>query len=152
MKTESNSTKTVVTVSEMAAMCRLSRSRWYEMVDAGVFPKPVQIPSVKRPVYDQQLIEKCLEIRSTGVGLTGPVSFNRKVATRAKQSHKKTECKPPADPQIDQIMIGIKALGINATYETVRSAVVSLNPCGTAGMDRGELIRQVFIYLQTKKS
>ena len=73
------SSKAAISVSEMAEMCSISRSRWYEMVASGVFPKPIQIPSAKRPVYDRNLQDKCLEIRATGIGLNGaPVLFNRK--------------------------------------------------------------------------
>ena len=66
------SLKAAVSVSEMCEMCSISRSRWYEMVASGVFPEPIQLPSMKRPVYDRSLQEKCLEIRATGIGLNGP--------------------------------------------------------------------------------
>src|SRR3974377_1539779 len=73
------SAKSVITVSEMADLCQLSRSRFYDLIEAGVFPKPVQHPSSKRPMYDRKLQEKCLEIRETGIGMNGqPVLFNRK--------------------------------------------------------------------------
>ena len=73
------SEKAAVSVSEMAEMCEISRSRWYELVEAGVFPGPVVLLPIKRPVYDRSLIEKCLQIKETGIGLSGtPVVFNRK--------------------------------------------------------------------------
>src|ERR1700722_15140195 len=73
------SAKSVVTVTEMAELCRLSRSRFYDLIEAGVFPKPVLHPSSNRPMYDRDMQEKCLEIRGTGIGANGlPVLFNRK--------------------------------------------------------------------------
>src|SRR5438094_1621768 len=89
--------KAAVSVSEMCEMCSISRSRWYELVASGVFPKPVQLPSMKRPVYDRGLQEKCLEIRATGIGLNGvPVVFNRKPKRTMKPKvQKATEEKKP---------------------------------------------------------
>src|SRR5271156_6358512 len=84
------SSKALVSVSEMAEMCSISRSRWYEFVEAGVFPKPVQLPSMKRPAYDWKLQQKCLEIRATGIGLNGPVVFNRR-RNKARQSKPTTQ-------------------------------------------------------------
>src|SRR6516164_6478828 len=74
-----SSAKSVITVGEMAEMCQLSRSRFYDLIEAGVFPRPVLHPSSQRPMYDRALQEKCLEIRATGIGANGqPVLFNRK--------------------------------------------------------------------------
>lgn len=150
MKNGNNSTKSVVTVSEMAALCNLSRSRWYEMVEAGIFPQPVRLPSSKRPIYDQQLIAKCLEIRATGVGLTGPVLFNRKSETHSKKNVKKRERKSPADPQIEEIVDAVKALGLTTSNNLVHEALVNLYPDGIDGIAQGDVIRQVFLHLQTK--
>src|SRR3954468_8421516 len=87
-----SSAKSVVTVSEMADLCQLSRSRFYDLIEAGVFPKPVLHPSSKRPMYDRGLQEKCLGIRQTGIGLSGqPVLFNRKAS---KAGHPKPLRKP----------------------------------------------------------
>jgi len=74
-----SSAKSVITVSEMADLCQLSRSRFYDLIEAGVFPKPAQHPSSKRPMFDRGLQEKCLEIRQTVIGMNGqPVLFNCK--------------------------------------------------------------------------
>src|SRR5438270_13518929 len=80
MNASDMSLKAAVSVSQMCEMCSISRSRWYEMVATGIFPKPVQLPSMKRPVYGRTLQDKCLEVRATGIGVNGvPVLFNRKV-------------------------------------------------------------------------
>ena len=78
------SSKAAATVTEVAAMCQLSRSRFYELVRAGVFPEPVQNGATKAPIYVRERIEKCLEIRQTGVGLDGKiVVFNRRRASHS---------------------------------------------------------------------
>src|SRR5438094_10109452 len=114
--------KAAVSVSEMCEMCSISRSRWYEMVASGVFPKPIQLASMKRPVYDRTLQEKCLEIRATGIGMNGsPVLFNRKSkkAGLSKQKPMRPAREQRLDPAIGPVLDGIKGLGLSPTHQAV---------------------------------
>ena len=145
--------KLAISVSDMADLCRISRSRWYEMTKAGVFPKPIRLPSVKRPVYDRDLIAKCLEIRATGQGLTGPVLFNRKPKNTGQPKPKpqrlvKTQS---VDPAIEAIVDAVKALGLTTTPQAVCDAVATLYPSGISGVEQGEVIRKAFLFLQGKR-
>ena len=71
-------TKSVVTVSEMAALVGLSRSRFYELVRAGVFPPPVYEMFAYRAVYIRPLQRLCLHVRRKKIGINGqPVRFRR---------------------------------------------------------------------------
>ncbi len=145
--------KVAITVSEMADLCRISRSRFYELLKAGVFPKPVQHPSSMRPHYDLDLIAKCLEIRATGQGLTGPVLFNRKAKNTGQPKPKpqrlvKTQS---VDPAIEAIVDAVKALGLTTTPQAVCDAVATLYPSGISGVEQGEVIRKAFLLLQGKR-
>lgn len=148
------SVKAAISVSEMAEMCEISRSRWYELVEAGVFPAPVTILPIKRPVYDRSLIEKCLQIKQTGIGLAGtPVVFNRK---RKWTWPTKNKAKPVAkekalDPNLEPIFDAVKALGLTTTLQAVTDAVAALYPTGIAGQDQGDVIRKTFLFLQGKR-
>jgi len=144
------STKAAVSVSEMAELCQISRSRWYEMVASGIFPKPIQLPTMKRPVYDRSLQQKCLEIRATGIGLNGPVLFNRKPKKGVQPKHK---AQLPAKDQrlVEPILEAIKGLGLSTTPQVVSDAVAMLYPSGIAGQDQGDVIRKVFLHLQATK-
>ena len=74
-----SSSRAAVSVTEMAVICQLSRSRFYKLIEAGAFPKPIQPQSSKRPLYDQESQHKRLEVRRTCIGLHGhPILFNRK--------------------------------------------------------------------------
>lgn len=147
--------KAAVSVSEMAELCEISRSRWYELVDAGVFPAPVILLPIKRPVYDRTLIEKCLQIKQSGIGLGGtPVVFNRKLKKVWPTKHRP---KPPAkaqptDPLIEPILDAVKALGLTTTLQAVTDAVVALYPTGIVSQDQGDVIRKTFLYLQGKRT
>jgi hypothetical protein len=145
------SLKAAVSVSQMCEMCSLSRSRWYEFLEAGVFPKPVLHPSSKRPVYDRNLQEKCLEIRATGVGLNGvPVVFNRKAkkAGPFKQGARRPANDQHAEAHVEPILDAIQALGLTTTSKVVADAVDTLYPTGIEGVDLGEIVRKVFLHLQ----
>jgi hypothetical protein len=148
------SVKAAISVSEMCEMCSISRSRWYEMVASGVFPKPVQLPSMKRPVYDRNLQEKCLEIRATGIGMNGvPVLFNRK-AKKGEQAKQKTQRQPKdqsCDLIVEAILDGVKRLGLTTTPQAVCDAVAVNYPFGVAGVDLGDVVRKVFLHLQSPK-
>lgn len=147
MSAREPSAKAAVSVSEMADMCSLSRSRWYEFMEAGVFPKPIQIPPMKRPGYDWELQQQCLEIRATGIGLNGPVVFNRKLR-QAKPAALRPVKNRPVDPAIEPICDAVKALGLTTTPQAVSHAVALLYPTGITGQDEGDVIRSVFLHLQ----
>jgi hypothetical protein len=133
----------------MADLCQLSRSRFYDLIEAGVFPKPVHHPSSNRPMYDRDMQEKCLEIRETGIGANGlPVLFNRKPRKglplpRKKAGEKKAD---HAD-----LLDALKGLGLTTTAQVVNEAVSALYPNGLTGIEQGDLVRKVFLHLQAKK-
>ena len=144
-----SSAKSVVTVSEMADLCQLSRSRFYDLIEAGVFPKPVLHPSSKRPMYDRDMQEKCLEIRETGIGANGvPVLFNRKPNKGTPPPRKKTQDRKPDHADL---LDALKGLGLTTTPQAVHEAVAALFPNGLTGIDQGDLVRKVFLHLQAKK-
>jgi hypothetical protein len=133
----------------MADLCQLSRSRFYDLIEAGVFPKPVLHPSNKRPMYDRDMQEKCLEIRETGIGANGvPVLFNRKPKKGLPPQRRKTEEKKPDHADL---LEALKGLGLTTTPQAVHEAVAALFPNGLAGIDQGDVVRKVFLHLQGKK-
>src|SRR5271156_6193222 len=94
-------TKAVVSVAEMARMCGLSRARFYQLVEAGVFSPPLYRIDTKRPFFNQEMQEVCLEVRRKNCGINGrPVLFyarrlgapiSKAKATPPKNSHKHTD-------------------------------------------------------------
>ena len=143
------SAKGFVTVSEMADLCQLSRSRFYDLIDAGAFPKPILHPSSKRPMYDRSLMEKCLDIKQTGIGANGaPVLFNRKTTKALIPLRKKPQA---TQPDHTELLDALKGLGLVTTAQAVTEALATVFPTGHAGIDQGDVIRKVFLTLQGKK-
>src|SRR5262245_51782632 len=145
-----SSKKSVVTVSEMAELCHLSRSRFYDLIEAGVFPKPIQHPSSKRPMYDRGLMEKCLEIKETGIGANGlPVLFNRMPRKAPRPQRRKPQEKKPDHAELLDAM---KGLGLTTTPQAVAEALAAVFPTGVDGHEQGDVIRRVFLHLQRRKA
>lgn len=143
--------KSFVTVSEMAELCQLSRSRFYDLMEIGVFPKPALHPSSKRPMYDRTLQEVCLEIRQTGIAANGlPVLFNRKPR---KTGQLKSLRKPTEENQPDHadLLDALKALGLTTTAQAVNEAVAAVYPNGLTGFDQGDVVRRLFLHLQGRR-
>jgi len=143
------SDKAALSVSEVAALCLLSRSRFHALVKAGVFAAPILNESSKRPYYTQELAQKCIEIRRTGIGQNGQVVlFNRK----PRKPGSKLKPTTPAAPQPHQeIVEAIKSLGLSVTADAVGAAIAKLYPGGMEQLDQGEVIRKLFLHLQGGK-
>jgi hypothetical protein len=137
--------KTAVSVSEMAKMVGLSRARFYQLLDAGVFPTPLRNPSTNRPYFDEQLQRSCLNVRQRNCGINGePVLFYAKRQTTATTTKKTAGKKPPHADLLDNL----KGLGLAATTAQVEAAIHVLYPDGTRGIPESEIIRGVFLHVK----
>ncbi|MFO0847585.1 MAG: hypothetical protein U0871_03355 [Gemmataceae bacterium] len=152
MREQVVSTKAVVTVSEMARMVVLSRARFYELVEAGVFPHPVYDVSTRRPMYVEGLQKTCLEVRRRNCGVNGkPVLFyacRHRSTTPAVKPSKPPVAKPMPTAAHTDLIDGLGALGLVATPAQVAEAVAALYPAGVDGTDRGQVLRAVFLRLK----
>ena len=154
----SESTKSVVTVSEMARMVGLSRSRFYQRIGAA-FPHPVYDVETRRPRFtaDQQVV--CLDVRRRNCGIDGtPVMFysQRPMPTLSQTRPKKPQTKPASpksDDRLSEGTEGVRALGLaSVTDRQVSQAVRHLFPGGIANVDSGEVVRAVFVRLMRQNS
>ena len=141
--------KAALSVGEVASLCLLSRSRFAVLVKAGVFAAPVTSPSCKRPFYTQELANKCVEIRRTGIGLSGQVVLFNQKPTKIPPKLKPSSS--PAQQAHQEIVEAIKSLGLNVTTDAVGAAIAKLFPDGIEKVDQGEAIRKLFLHLQGKK-
>lgn len=144
--------KAVITVSEMAQMVQLSRPRFYELINQGVFPAPVYLVTNHRPVYDAELQEVCLDVRRRGVGVNGQVVlFYTRKTERTPKSPRNGKPKRPANDTHVDLLNGLRALGLTATDDQVAAAIKEVFPAGIAGLDEGEVMREVFLFLRQRE-
>lgn len=146
MSVQEPSDKAALSVSEVAELCLLSRSRFHFLVKTGVFPAPVLNASSKRPYYTQEVAQKCVEIRRTGIGQNGQVVlFNRKPKKPGVKPKAITSAAPPPHKEIVE---ALKSLGLTTSPDAVAAAIVKLFPDGIEKVDQGEAIRKLFLHLQ----
>ncbi|MEI7684846.1 MAG: hypothetical protein WCL32_07440 [Planctomycetota bacterium] len=147
--------RAVVSVAEMARMVGLSRARFYQLQNEGVFPSPHYDVSTRRPFYDELLQQSCLEVRRRNCGVNGkPILFYARrpngTGTVAKPAKPKTKREMP---QHDHLLDGLKSLGLTSvTSIQVGAAVKEIYPQGTEGVDDAEVIRAVFLHLRRRDS
>ena len=145
-------TKAAVTVSEMARMVGLSRARFYQLMNAGVFPQPVYDVATRRPIFVEELQKICLEVRRRNCGVNGrPVLFYSKGAEHplGRQKKRKTKRKQ----RHAGLIASLQELGLaDVTEQQVQSAINSLFPSGTGETDDGQVLRQVFLHLKRQNS
>lgn len=148
MSVPDRSRKAFVSVVEMADLLNLSKSRFYVLIHAGIFPQPVLHQGCKRPVFSVDLQQKCLEIRRTGIGANGqPVLFNRKSkAVAPKQSRSRV----PDNGESHDLIKALNSLGLKVSSELVARAITELYPNGYNDTEKGEVVRQLFLHLQPK--
>ena len=154
--------KEVVTVTEMARMCRLSRARFYQLVGEGIFPAPLRNPKTKRPFYDRERQEGCLQIRHTGRAANGKavMFYGCRIEpvpppSKRKQLPISRSPKDQArqDPLLTELRHGLAQLGMtNLTEQQIRQALTQAYPDGHRDVESAELLRTVFGELQRRDS
>jgi hypothetical protein len=146
--------KAVITVSEMAEMCNLSRARFYELMNKGIFPAPVYLVTNHRPVYDAELQNVCLDVRRRGIGVNGQAVLfyaRKKLPERTPKTPRNGKPKPPTNSIYVDLLNGLRALGLTPTDQQVEAAIGELFPAGIDGVDEGELMREVFLHLRQQE-
>lgn len=137
-------TKAAVSVAEMSRMVGLSRGRFYQLIGSA-FPYPVYNVFTRRPFYDQEAQELCLEVRRRNCGINGkPILFYCRHAPKAAPKKRNVQNLNA------ELLDGLKSLGLTATSAQVEAAIKTLFPKGIDGRDQSEVIRSVFIHLKAQ--
>ena len=149
-----NETKAAVTVAEMARMCGLSRSRFYQLIGTA-FPQPQRQPETGRPIYTEEQQEVCLEVRRRNCGIDGKVVlfYARRPGSAPAKPKTPTPKLDVKSKDVAALIDGLNALGLTtATAAKVQRVTEELYPKGTAGIDQGEVLRVMFLHLQRQNS
>lgn len=142
--------KCVVSVSEMARMVGLSRQRFHQLRGTA-FPEPDYNSETNRPFYDEEKQAICLSVKQRNRGADGkPIIFySQRSDVGVPRKTRKSVPKPKSN-QHDHIVERLKALGLQSTTSTgVDAAVKKLFPGGTKDADDAQVVRSVFLHLQT---
>ena len=143
--------KTVISVAEMARMVGLSRARFYQLVNEGIFPSPLYSVHTRRPFFSEDMQQICMDVRKRNCGVNGkPILF---YAARHPLGQKSTPVrKPKAEPksknQYADLLAGLRSLGLEITAAQIEPVVKELFPTGIQNLDSGEVIRGVFLRMK----
>ena len=155
--------KEIVTVTEMAQMCRLSRARFYQLIGEGIFPAPSRNEKSGRPLFDRDQQDQCLTVRRTNKGANGKaVMFYGcrpqaapKLPSKRKQLpiSRSSRVRTRQDPVITELRHGLAQLGMtNVPEQKVRQALTTAYPDGHRDVESAELLRAVFGAIQRRDS
>ena len=139
--------KPIVSISEICKMLQLSRSRYYQLVTSGFFPKPLIDERSKRPYYDLKLQKTILECRQSSIGSDG--SYMLFYSSRKKEtvSHLK---KKKIDPVVKELTETLEGMGLDVTVEQVQQGLTEIYPDGTDSVEQGLVVRELFRCLKQK--
>lgn len=170
MPDESSILKVAVSVSDMARMLGLSRSRFHQLLKEGVFPAPSRCQSSPRPFYDGLTQEVCLDVRRRNVGINGKtimfysrpfgphlLTFRpRPLGAQGPSARKKEKPTPvpvaPA-PKNASLIEGLKQLGLSDLTESkVSAAVIEVFPQGLDSQPHEAVLTAIFRHLSRQNS
>jgi hypothetical protein len=149
----SSPTKAIMTVADVSRLLNLSRSRFYQLIGTA-FPWPVYCIKTRRPVYVEEMQKVCLEVRRRNCGIDGkPILFySRRLPNTTTPSPKPKPKPKPSGARVPQELIdGVRALGLTVSATQITAVVNQLYPFGVTG-DFGDVIRNVFLYIKRQNS
>jgi hypothetical protein len=133
--------KPVISIVEACKLVNLSRARFYQLLEQGIFPQPLYHIRTKRPYYDTDLQKKLLEIRDTCVGDNGDlVLFYSPRKTKSTSTPKKKK----VDPMIKELAEILNSMGLETTTNRVKQGLAEIYPDGIGSVDQGVVIRELF--------
>lgn len=155
----SSNLPSAISVTQMAELLNLSRSRLYQCLDNGIFLKPNYTDESHRAYYTAQMAEKNLEVRRSNVGINGKIClfYRQRLEPIAKIERKIKPKKPPlvnsGHDRLTPIIDGLRELGLTAVnQQQLKPIITELYPGGIEDLDRGEVIRTLYLSIKRQNS
>ena len=145
---QSNTVRAAVSVSQMARMLGLSRSRFYDLMTKGVFLPPIYSISTKKAFFLREMQERNLQVRAEQVGVNGEfVLFQeRRPAPQGEQASRSPRRR---DGRTTALVQGLKSLGLETVHAAaVERAMTACYPNGVNGTDETTILRTIFRHLR----
>jgi len=147
--------KSIVSVAEMARMCGLSRARFYQLSNEGVFPAPLYRIDTRRPFFDEEMQAVCLEVRRRNCGVNGRavLFYSARIGSAVVKTKAKKKTPSKTNGYFNDLIEGLRCLGLTTvTASQVESAVRQVYPKGVDGVEAGTVLRAVFLHLKRRDS
>ncbi len=125
----------------------LSRSRFYELLNCGIFEPPMTNKYNGRKYYTKEQQIQCYKIRTTGKAANGSIylfySPRSENTSEQKQSIKDMNNE---DPSINELQSLLKTMAISASINEICSALKNTYPKGYNKSDLGPIARNLYKY------
>ena len=108
----------------MVKMLSLSRARFYQLLEQGIFPQPIYDLRTHRPLYDAKLQMACLEVRETGIGANNQYMLFYSPRKKDAQSRKIIK----KDSVHVEFAETLNSMGLDCSVKDVSSAISELYP------------------------
>ena len=154
MKKPTEATKRIASVTDVSRQVGLSRSRFYELMEQGIFPKPLRHPSTNRPYFDEALQAACLQVRKSNCGIDGQpfLFYSRRRNRRGNStSHTTPTNARQRDPLLVELRSGLEQLGLNSVADDrLQAALEASYPDGHEDQPMRSILMTVFRQLVEK--
>lgn len=139
--------RAAVSVSVMAKMLSLSRARFYDLVQRGVFLSPVYSLANRRPLYTSDMQAENLAARQTGIGCNDEyVLFYERLPVTVATTK---SARRPVGEERNGLVEGLKSLGMSVVSTAqVEEALAASYPNGAVNVDETVVLRVVYRYLR----
>jgi len=156
MNTNYDNLPEYLSISQMANLMGLSRSRIYQLIEQGILLKPVYLLN-KRPVFTKEMAIKNLEVKAKNQGVNGQVLMfyaGRKMTSYTPKKKTRKAPKPVAqNTQYTDLIDALESLGLEGiTHTQVESALRACFPDTVPDPNDDETLTAVFRYLKRQNS
>jgi hypothetical protein len=149
----------ILGMSQMARFLQLSRSRLYQLIDAGILLPPAHLLSNKRPIYTREMALCNLDAKHNNTGVNGEIVMfytARTTPNTVKKVNKKSEVKTPKkEPKnkYQSFINDLESLGLeDISAEAVESALSDCFSDTIPDLEDDETLIAVFRYLKCQNS
>ncbi len=148
--------KAAYSVAETAAMCSISRARFYDHIASGVMPPPLYALRTRRPFYPADVAALCVRIRETNVGFDGQfvLFYDRKLqptAVLAETARQPRKASAP-EPLMQEMIETLKAMNVRVSDGDMIAAIGHQCPGGVVEATFEADLRAVFDALRRQES
>ena len=159
MSVDNNSIPEILSITQMANLLDLSRSRFYQLTSEGIFLPPIYSTSNKRPYFTAEIAQRNIAVKRHNLGVNGKICLfyssrnNSPSFTHKKKSGKNKLQNNTTEDKYEDLRQGLGALGLsNISDGQIESALKKSFPQGTENIPEGEILRAVFLSIKRQNS
>lgn len=146
----------VISMSAMAKLLNISRSRLYQLIDEDIILRPAYLLCSRKPMYTNEMATKNLEVKRNNTGINGKIVMfysARKVVQSINNIKPIRQKAAPKDNQYTDLIEQLKNLGLeDISQANIVAAISELFPTGVNNINEDEILTSVFRHIKRQNS